>query len=121
VANTAPPPPQVTLTQLQTQIFTPICSGCHSGVGTSLPGVQNLTAGNTFASVVNVPSIEQPALKRIAPNDPTNSYLIQKIEGAPGITGSQMPFGCGGAGNPCLDQATINLVKTWVSQGALNN
>ena len=122
VANNAPPPPpQVTLTQLQTQIFTPICSGCHSGVGSSLPGVQNLTAGNTFANVVNVASIEQPALKRIAPNDPTNSYLIQKIEGAPGITGSQMPFGCGGAGNPCLDQTTIDLVKTWVSQGALNN
>jgi len=121
VANTAPPPAQVTLTQLQTQIFTPICSGCHSGVGTSLPGVQNLTAGHTFGSVVNVASIEQPALKRIAPNDPVNSYLIQKIAGAPGITGSQMPFGCGGAGNPCLDQATIDLVKTWVSQGALNN
>jgi uncharacterized protein (TIGR03118 family) len=122
VANNAPPPPpQVTLTQLQTQIFTPICSGCHSGVGGSLPGVQNLTAGHTFANVVNVPSIEQPALKRIAPNDPTNSYLIQKIEGAAGISGSQMPLGCGGAGNPCLDQATIDLVKTWVSQGALNN
>lgn len=121
VANNAPPPPQVTLTQLQTQIFTPICSGCHSGVGTSLPGVQNLTAGNTFANIVNVPSIEQPALKRIAPNDPTDSYLIQKIEGAAGITGSQMPLGCGGAGNPCLDQTTIDLVKTWVSQGALNN
>jgi uncharacterized protein (TIGR03118 family) len=121
VANSAPPPPQVTLTQLQTQIFTPICSVCHSGVGTGLPGVQNLTAGNTFANVVNVASIEQPALKRIAPNDPVNSYLIQKIEGAPGISGSQMPLGCGSAGNPCLSQATIDLVKTWVSQGALNN
>src|SRR5271170_4144226 len=121
VANTAPAPAQVTLSQLQTQIFTPICSGCHSGAGSTLPGVQNLTAGNTFANIVNVPSVEQPALKRIAPNDPTDSYLIQKIEGAAGITGSQMPLGCGGAGDPCLDQTTINLVKTWVSQGALNN
>jgi hypothetical protein len=25
------------------------------------------------------------------------------------------------AGNPCLDQAMINLVITWVTQGALNN
>jgi hypothetical protein len=25
------------------------------------------------------------------------------------------------AANPCLDQATINLVITWVTQGALNN
>ena len=119
VANNAPAP--VTLTQLQTQIFTPICSGCHTGIGASLPGVQNLTAGNTFSNIVGVASIEQPSLLRIKPNDPTNSYLIQKIEGAAGISGSRMPFGCGGAGNPCLDQATINLVISWVNQGALNN
>ena len=119
VANTTVA--QVTLTQLQTQIFTPICSVCHTGVGTSLPGVQNLTAGHTFSNIVNVPSIEQPSLLRIKPNDPTNSYLLQKIEGAPGITGSRMPFGCGSTSDPCLDQATIDLVKTWISQGALNN
>jgi uncharacterized protein (TIGR03118 family) len=119
VANTVTP--TVTLTQLQTQIFTPICSVCHTGGGTSLPSVQNLTAGHTFANIVNVPSIEQPTLLRIKPNDPTNSYLLQKIEGAPGISGSRMPLGCGSSANPCLDQATIDLVKTWISQGALNN
>lgn len=119
VANTTAPPP-VTLTQLQTQIFTPICSGCHTGVGTTLPGVQNLTAGHTFASIVGVASIEQPTLMRIKPNDPTNSYLIQKIEGT-AATGARMPFGCPAVGNPCLDQATIDQVKAWVSQGALNN
>ncbi len=119
VANNGPA--QVTLTQLQTQIFTPICSGCHTGIGTALPGVQDLTAGHTFASVVNVPSIERPTLDRIKPNDPANSYLIQKIEGAAGIAGSRMPFGCGSVANPCLDQATIDLVKAWVTQGALNN
>jgi uncharacterized protein (TIGR03118 family) len=118
VANTVTPP--VTLTQLQTQIFTPICSGCHTGVGTTLPGAQNLTAGHTFASIVGVASLEQPSLLRIKPNDPTNSYLLQKIEGVPGITGSRMPFGCPTT-TPCLDQATIDLVKTWISQGALNN
>jgi hypothetical protein len=112
---------QVTLTQLQTQIFTPICSTCHTGVGSALPGVQNLTAGNTYSNIVNVASIEQPSLLRIKPNDPANSYLVQKIEGAPGISGSRMPQGCGSAGNPCLDQATIDMVKAWVSQGALNN
>ena len=121
VANNTPPPAQVTLTQLQTQIFTPICAGCHTGVGTALPGVQNLTAGNTFSNIVNVASIEVPTLKRILPNDTANSYLIQKISGSPGIVGSQMPFGCPSAGNPCLTQAQIDLVKTWVSQGALNN
>jgi uncharacterized protein (TIGR03118 family) len=119
VANVTAPPP-VTLTQLQTQIFTPICSVCHTGIGTTLPGVQNLTAGHTFANIVGVASMEQPGLLRIKPNDPTNSYLIQKIEGAAGITGARMPFGCPTT-QPCLDQATIDQVKAWVSQGALNN
>ncbi|MEP6546667.1 MAG: TIGR03118 family protein [Gammaproteobacteria bacterium] len=119
VANTVVA--QVTLTQLQTQIFTPICSGCHTGIGTALPGVQNLTAGHTFASIVNVASIEQPNLLRIKPSDADNSYLVRKILGTAGITGSRMPFGCGSTANPCLDQATIDKVKTWVSQGALNN
>jgi uncharacterized protein (TIGR03118 family) len=118
VANTAPA--TVTLTQLQTQIFTPICSVCHTGIGTTLPGVQNLTPGHTFANIVGVASMEQPGVLRIKPNDPTNSYLIQKIEGAAGITGARMPFGCPTT-QPCLDQATIDQVKAWVSQGALNN
>jgi len=116
VANTAPA--TVTLTQLQTQIFTPICSVCHTGIGTTLPGVQNLTAGHTFASIVGVASIEKPTLLRIKPNDPTNSYLIQKITGGAGLT--QMPLGCP-TSQPCLDQATIDQVKAWVSAGALNN
>ncbi|MBS0393072.1 MAG: TIGR03118 family protein [Proteobacteria bacterium] len=106
----------MTLSQLQTTIFTPRCSGCHTGVGTSLPGVQNLTAGNTYAAIVNVASIEQPALKRVAPNDPANSYLIRKLQGDPSITGGRMPFG-----GPYLDQATIDQVKTWINNGAPNN
>lgn len=113
-------PAATTLTQLQTNFFTPICSGCHSGFGSSLPGSQNLTAGNSFGQIVNVPSVEQPALFRIKPNDPTNSYLIQKIEGAQGISGSRMPLGCPNS-QPCLTQAQIDMFVSWVNAGALNN
>jgi len=114
VSNVAPPP--VTLTQLQTTIFTPICSGCHTGVGAGLPGSMNLTSGNAFAALVNVASVEQPTLMRVKPNDPDNSYIVQKLEGAGTISGSRMPLG-----GPFLDQATINMVRTWISQGAQNN
>ena len=106
----------VTLTQLEQNIFTPICSVCHTGQGTSLPGSMNLTAGHVYASLVNVASVEQPNVKRVAPGDPTNSYIIEKLEGAPGISGSRMPLG-----GPYLDQATIDMVSTWISQGAQNN
>jgi hypothetical protein len=105
-----------TLTQLQADIFTPICSVCHTGVGASLPGSQNLTAGHTFASLVNVTSIEVPSMKRIVPGDPDSSYLVLKIQGSPGIVGVQMPA----SGGP-LTQAQIDEVRAWVAAGALNN
>jgi uncharacterized protein (TIGR03118 family) len=105
-----------TLTQIQTDVFTPICSGCHNGVGSVLPGVQNLTAGHSFASIVGVASLEQPALMRVKPGDAANSYLIHKLEGAAGITGGQMPLGM-----PPLDQATIDKIKSWINSGAPNN
>ena len=117
VSNAAAP--SVSLEQVQSQIFTPICSGCHSGNGAGLPGVMNLTAGNSFANIVNKPSLEQSNLDRIKPNDPTNSYLVQKVKGSPGISGSRMPLGC--SGSSCLSDAQINLIVQWVSEGAPNN
>ncbi len=106
-----------TLTTIQANVFGPICSGCHSGVGSALPGVQNLTtSANSFAALVGVNSIEQPTIKRVAAGDPTNSYLIQKLEGAAGISGVQMP-----KGGPPLDQATIDQIKSWITAGAANN
>jgi hypothetical protein len=113
----APPPPGATLTQLQSAIFSPICSGCHNGQGTDLPGVMNLTStAASFAALVNVASRQQPAVRRIAPNDADASYLVRKIQGTAGINGQRMPLG-----GPFLDQATIDQVRSWVTAGAQNN
>jgi uncharacterized protein (TIGR03118 family) len=112
-------PAPATLSQLQATVFTPICSGCHNGSnppGGALPGSQNLTAGNSFAALVGVASLEQPSLMRVKAGDPDNSYLVRKLEGLAGISGSRMPLG-----GPFLDQATIDQVKSWISAGALNN
>ncbi len=114
-----PPPPAttVTLAQLQSTIFTPICSGCHSGGGSSLPSSMNLSsAAASFAALVGVASTEQPAVQRVSAGDPDASYLVRKIEGAAGITGGRMPLG----GAP-LDPALIANVRTWISEGAQNN
>ena len=115
VANTAP---ATTLTQIQQTVFTPLCSGCHNGSqpGGALPGAMDLRAGSSFASLVNVASLEQAALRRVTPGDPNNSYVIQKLEGVAGISGSRMPFG-----GPFLDQATIDQIKSWITSGAANN
>jgi hypothetical protein len=105
-----------TLTQLQTSMFTPVCSTCHTGIGTVPPGALNMNLGHTYATLVGVPSGEQATVKFVAPGDPTNSYVIQKLEGVSTISGVRMP-----AGGPYLSQATINQVAAWISAGAQNN
>jgi hypothetical protein len=121
VPNPAPPPPPPPaapkLSDLQTEIFTPMCSGCHSGGGASLPSSMDLSSASaTFAAWVNVASVQQSSVLRVKPNDADNSYVIRKLEGAPGITGQRMP-----RGGPFLDQATIDKVKAWINAGAQNN
>ncbi len=112
-----PPPPAVTLAQLQTTIFTPSCSGCHTGGGGSLPSSMNLSnAAASFAALVGVTSTEQGTLQRVNAGNPDASYLVRKIEGAPGITGGRMPLG-----GAALDPALIANVRAWITAGALNN
>jgi len=116
VVNAAP---AATLTQLQQAVFSPRCAGCHNGSqppGGALPGSLDLRAGSSFASLVGVPSLEQPSRARVAASEPESSYLIQKLEGAAGISGARMPFG-----GPFLDQATIDEVKSWIGAGAPND
>ncbi len=108
----------VTLAKLQADFFTPICSAaCHTGSGTVLPGVQNLTDGHSYASIVNVTSLQDASLKRIKPFDPDNSYLVRKLEGVGIAAGTgRMPFG-----GPYLTVTQIDEVRAWVAAGALNN
>jgi uncharacterized protein (TIGR03118 family) len=107
----------VTLTQLQTTIFTPKCAFCHTGNGTALPGSMNLsTTAATFASLINVTSEKNPPMKRVLPGDPDNSFVVHKLEGTDLNGSARMPFG-----GPFLDQPTIDTVRAWISQGAQNN
>ena len=112
---TTPPAPGTTLDEIQMAVFSPTCSSstCHSGpVGMILPNGMNLTsADNSFANLVDVDSLQNPTIKRVAPFDPDGSYLIQKLEGT--APGAQMPFG----GTP-LDPAVISNIRTWISNGA---
>jgi len=107
------------MTDVQT-IFstgTPACTSCHP----SAAGL-NLTAGSSYASIVDQNASEVPAMKRVRPFMPDSSYLVHKIQGtqnAVGGTGARMPLGCSGSG--CLSNATINIIRNWILQGALQN
>jgi hypothetical protein len=70
------------------------------------------SASASFAALVNVNSTEVPALKRVMPGDPANSYLMHKLEGSQSV-GSRMPLG-----GPFLDAAAIDQVRAWIQAGA---
>jgi hypothetical protein len=104
------PGPVSDFTQIQDSIFTPICTVCHAGAAAPL-GLR-LDEAVSYAMLVGVPSVQQPALLRVAPGDPDASYLVQKIEGRAAV-GERMPLG-----GPPLTQQSIDLVRQWISQGA---
>ena len=113
VANVAP----VTLTQVQSAVFTPTCavSGCHDGGGGALPRSMDLRTGNSHGNIVDVPAV-QAARDRVEPGNPDASYLIDKLEGNQAAGTQRMP-----PGGPFLDQATIDMVRQWITEGALDN
>ena len=105
-----------TLDALQASVFLPSCavSGCHTGpAGGNLPAGMDLsTADASFTSLVSVASLQQATLLRVAANDPDNSYLVQKLEGT-AASGARMPLGGG-----VLDQALIDDIRQWITDGA---
>jgi hypothetical protein len=104
------------LEALQASVFTPSCavSGCHTGpAGGTLPSGMDLSSADaSFTNLVGVASVQQATLLRVAAGDPDNSYLVQKLEGT-AASGVRMPLGAG-----ALDQAVINDIRQWITDGA---
>jgi len=98
---------------IQDNVFTPICSVCHIGAGA--PEGLQLDAAHSYNLLVGVPSAEEPSLLRVKPGDPTNSYIVHKLKGPPGIVGNQMPLG-----ETPLSQATMAAISQWIANGAPN-
>ncbi|MGH8530832.1 MAG: c-type cytochrome domain-containing protein [Nevskiales bacterium] len=109
----APPAPmQPTIESIQAQVFTPICTECHAGASASAD-MRLDDAETSHAMLVMVRSNEVPALFRVQPGDPDNSYLVHKIEGRQAV-GGRMPLG-----RPPLSAAMIANIRQWISAGAM--
>lgn len=105
-----------TLNSIQVNVLTPNCAipGCH--IGSTAPLGLRLDEDNSFALLVGVPSAQVASLLRISPGNPDTSYLIQKVEGT-AAAGGRMPLN----GPPFLSQATIDVIRQWITDGALQD
>ena len=103
-------PMTASFSSIQSHVFTPICTACHAG-GAAPQGLR-LDATNSYTLLVGVASAEVPSIRRVAPGDAANSYVIQKLEGHAAI-GARMPLG-----GPYLDATTIGLIRQWIDNGA---
>lgn len=95
---------------IQDNVFTPSCTGCHAGAAAPL-GLR-LEEGVAYAMLVNAPSSEVPSLLRVEPGNPDDSYLVQKLEGTASV-GGRMPLD-----GAALPQATIDVIRQWIIDGA---
>jgi hypothetical protein len=93
------------------------CTGCHTSVGRTPAAGLNLADANAYTAIVNRPSVGKPSAVLVIPGDPDNSYLVQKLEGAPGIVGQRMPR----TGGPFLTPNQIFIIRRWIELGAPNN
>lgn len=117
-APTAALPPtglQPTLASIQANIFTPSCakSLCHTG-----PGAQaglHLDSGLSWQNLYMMASSQDMSLTRVIPMDPDGSLLIRKLEGTATV-GGRMP-----ADGLYLQQSTVDVIRQWIQNGALNN
>ena len=103
-------------TQIQQQIFNPACIACHTDEGRTPSSNLNLKTGVSIANLINVASVGKAGATRVVPGNPSGSYLIQKLEGAPDIVGLRMPRN----GPPFLTTEQIALIRQWIQNGAPN-
>lgn len=89
------------------------CITCHTNVGRTPAANLNLT-GDAIRALVNVPSTQKSGSILVIPGDPANSYLVQKIKGAGGITGLRMPRN----GPPYLTDGQVLVIERWIQLGA---
>jgi hypothetical protein len=91
------------------QILAERCArtGCHAGPAPQMG--MDLSPESFFDATVNRASRERPALMRVAPGRPEESYLLMKVRGDPGIEGGRMPL----FGEPLAGE-DVEAIERWI-------
>jgi hypothetical protein len=108
------------------------CHGVDKGLGPQnhpLLGPRPSVAADdaTLAAMMAdllLPSEKAPAMVRVKPGRPQESFLLHKLDGTQGCAGVPCPGGCGTrmpqVGDP-LPPALIDTIRDWILDGAQNN
>jgi hypothetical protein len=97
---------------IQRDLFDRHCvTDCHESLGAAAD--LSLTSARSYQDLVNHASQQIASQRRVVPGDADSSYLIKKLEAAPGIVGDQMPRLA-----PPRPQAEIDHVRAWITRGA---
>jgi len=114
VNNSLPDNSLATFSTIQKEVFDVSCalSGCHSGAGAAAG--MDLSSGLAFNNLVNVPSTSNTNFVRIQPGNSANSFIIKRLRNIGESSGIMPPSGK-------LSENTIQLVETWINNGAKND
>ena len=105
-----------TLASIQTNVFTPRCAGCHTGVGATLarrPELDEREHELRGARRRREPS-KVPALQRVTAGNPNDSYLDPQ---ARGHARTSSTIACHSSARSST-QTTIDSIRLWITNGA---
>jgi hypothetical protein len=113
-AEAAAPAPKTTFTEVYDQVLNGSCLGCHSGIVGQFSGLDLSTRATAYANTVNQTASRCSGQTLVMPGHAETSLLYLKLTSPP--CGSLMP-----PNGASLPQSSIDLVKTWIDEGAPND
>ena len=93
------------------------CIQCHTDAGRQPAGGISAPRRPFVSAARRAREHGKPGATRVIPDDPDNSYIVHKLEGAADIVGERMPRGTG----PFLTEGQMLVIRQWIKDGAPNN
>jgi hypothetical protein len=99
-------------------------AGCHAGPTVAASGNLDLSAGVSFANLVNHAvspgcATQAPNVLRVKPGDTTGSMMWRKVAADSTRCFAAMPLGTSGLIHTAPND--FSAIEKWIQQGALNN